>query len=32
MQALLDVTEQLSPDKYVEELLVDWREQVGSLG
>ena len=32
MQALLDVTEQLSPDKYVEELLVDWREQVGTLG
>lgn len=28
MQALLDVTEQMSPDKYVEELLVDWREQV----
>ncbi len=24
----LDVTEQMSPDKYVEELLVDWREQV----
>ncbi|WP_191907943.1 hypothetical protein [Nocardioides cynanchi] len=28
MQALLDVTEQLSPDQYVEELLVEWREQV----
>ena len=28
MQAMLDVTEQLSPDHYVEDLILAWREQI----